>query len=232
MDTRYNGYLLDSETGGYASSSKEDFWDVGGYYGNVGKGVYGAIANACYTTHKPLVIAGHEVYGGSCGSPTIKDADVYIGLDASSASRHPSMSPTSLAHGYIYSISDMSVPSDVDDFKKLVEWLATKIGSGKKVHIGCIGGHGRTGLLLSALVKVMEDKADAITHVRENYCKKAVESKSQVDWLVKHFDIKSVEATKAAYTYASYSSSKSKSRGGALSYKPLKGSKKLIWTGV
>lgn len=237
---KYSVYLHDTELetfyegGSIVSTSKDDYWGKGGYYGQVGKGGAPAIiTNSCYNTHKPLVIKGHEVYGGSCGTPVVKDAEVYIGLDAYSAARHPSMSPTSEAKGYIYPITDMSVPSDVADFKKLIDWLSTQIDSGKKVHIGCIGGHGRTGLLLSALVKVMEDKEDAIKYVREHYCKKAVESKAQVDWLVKHFGIKSAKVTKGSSSYYSgYSAGRSKSASGALSYKALKSAKTLIWTGV
>lgn len=55
----------------------------------------------------------------------------------------------------------------------------------KTVEIGCVGGHGRTGTLTAALViKLMDmDSEEAITYVRENYCKKAVESKGQKDLL-------------------------------------------------
>ena len=41
-------------------------------------------AVSCYHSHPPLKLPGTElvIYGGSCISPVVKDADVYIGFDA------------------------------------------------------------------------------------------------------------------------------------------------------
>ena len=39
----------------------------------------------------------------------------------------------------------MEAPSNVARFKKLVTWVCTQLQDGKTVHIGCIGGDGRTG---------------------------------------------------------------------------------------
>ena len=39
---------------------------------------------SCYQSHPALKLPGTElvIYGGSCISPAVKDADVYIGFDA------------------------------------------------------------------------------------------------------------------------------------------------------
>lgn len=150
---------------------------------------------SCYTKHPALPIGQYLVYGGNCRTPSVLDADVYVGLDSSFVS-HSSLLPWTPAVGVSFQIQDMSVPADIDQYKKLIEWLVSQIVAGKKVHIGCIGGHGRTGLVLSTLVKVMTGEEDAITYVRAHYCPKAVETSGQIEWLNKHFGIKIIAASK------------------------------------
>jgi hypothetical protein len=106
----------------------------------------------------------------------------------------------------LFYIADGTAPTQADEFKKMVVWAAEQITLGKKVHAGCIGGHGRTGTFLAALVSHMTGNEDAITYVRENYCKKAVESTSQVDFLHKHYGIKKVAGSKA-HLYSGHSKS-------------------------
>lgn len=56
--------------------------------------------------------------------------------------------------------------------------------NGEKVEVSCIGGHGRTGTAL-AIMCVLGGMHydDAILHVREAYCKKAIETEDQ-EWYV------------------------------------------------
>lgn len=150
----------------------------------------------CYETHKPLPLGdGIVIYGGSCGTPLIQDADVYVGLDYS-------MDPTTQKFPWeggasvFFPIPDMGVPSNPSRFSGMIEWLSVQLIAGKKVHVGCIGGHGRTGMVLAALAATMLKRTDAIKYVRENYCHKAVETEKQVQFLVKHFGVESVEPTK------------------------------------
>jgi protein-tyrosine phosphatase len=93
-------------------------------------------------------------------------------------------------------IQDGKTPKDVANFIKLVEWTAEQLRDGKKIHAGCIGGHGRTGLFFAALVAHMGIEKDAINYVRDNYCDRAVESKLQIDFLIKHFDVRDADGTK------------------------------------
>jgi hypothetical protein len=124
---------------------------------------------------------------------------VYVALQSGSRVRLPQ--PWEEGYGVItqvdYPIRDMGVPTDPKDFKKLIDWLRNQLQDGKKVHVGCIGGHGRTGMVLAALVSVMlPDEADAIGYVRKNYCDHAVESSEQVQFLNKHFGCKVVKGYK------------------------------------
>jgi hypothetical protein len=109
-----------------------------------------------------------------------------------------------------FRIQDMGVPQKPDEFKKLVKWTREQLEAGRKVHCGCIGGHGRTGTFLAALVSDFGVE-DAVTYVRENYCQKAVESKSQMDFLQEHFGIKKVEGSKSSKSYSSHKGSSNKS---------------------
>jgi hypothetical protein len=59
---------------------------------------------------------------------------------------------------------------------------------GMSVEIGCIGGHGRTGTVLACMaVLAGVPGKDAVTWVKTNYCKKAVESTRQ-EWFVLWFE--------------------------------------------
>jgi protein-tyrosine phosphatase len=150
----------------------------------------------CYLSHPPLKLTGDlVVHGGSCHSPVVKDADIYVGLDHSMTYIEKAY-PWEPGFALLYPITDHSAPKDVASFTKLIDYLAEQIVAGSKVHAGCIGGHGRTGTLFAALVKVMLGEVDAISYVREHYCVKSVESDSQVKFLNKHFGVKKVASSK------------------------------------
>jgi hypothetical protein len=54
-----------------------------------------------------------------------------------------------------------------------------------KVVVCCFGGHGRTGTALAAMMIATGWKpGDAVDLIRKDYCDKAVETKSQVDYLI------------------------------------------------
>lgn len=86
---------------------------------------------------------------------------------------------------------DYGAPPIVPGFWKAVNDEAEKQKVGK-VLIYCMGGHGRTGTALSAvLIETSGFSAkQAVQWVRQNYCKRAVESKEQKQYLFdleKHF---------------------------------------------
>lgn len=144
----------------------------------------------CHETHKPLeVVPGVFITGGSCSWP-LPGKDIYVGFDSDMklTGKHLPFYEGEGQELY-FPMEDRQPPDDPVMFAKLVEHVANALVSGKTVHCGCIGGHGRTGTFLAALVKFMRNETDAIKFVRDNYCEKAVESQSQVDFLVKHWGI-------------------------------------------
>lgn len=154
-----------------------------------------AVPKRCFEGHPALPIGKFEIYGGSCSAPAVKDADIYVGFDFSMSKSIKSF-PWESGESFLFHITDMQAPADPEQFKKLIEWLALQLTAQKKVHLGCIGGHGRTGTVLAALVTHMTGELDSITYVRKHYCERAVESKAQVDFLNKHFGITIVDGHK------------------------------------
>lgn len=173
--------------GGGSSSYVDKGWST------FGKG--GGTYEKCYHTHKPLKIGEFVIYGGSCSSPAVTDADVYIGFDGSMKMTSKSW-PWKKGTEFLFQIPDGSIPAHPEEFKKLVAWTRKQLEAGLKVHCGCIGGHGRTGMFLSALVCEMTGEKDAIEYVRANYCSKVVETPSQVDFLHEHFGITKTSSSK------------------------------------
>lgn len=165
---------------------------------NKPKGSSWKTGQRCFHTHPALPIGEHYVFGGSCGTPVHDDCDIYVGLDYSMA-EHPERLPFIDGHAIHYKIQDMGVPTRPEEFKQLITWLAARIEKGDKVHVGCIGGHGRTGIVLSALVALMTSETDAIGYVREHYCEKAVESDKQVKFLMEHFGVAEAKGYKAGW---------------------------------
>ncbi len=155
----------------------------------------------CADNHPPLpILVDGKVYEIHGGSSTRKappeDVEVFIGFDHGMVQTDRRF-PWDPRTEFLYPITDMGVPPDLASFEKLLDYLAKEVMAQRKVFIGCIGGHGRTGLVLAALVQRMTGEEDAITFVRNHYCKKVVESEKQVDWLHKHFGIKKVQGSKA-----------------------------------
>jgi hypothetical protein len=75
---------------------------------------------------------------------------------------------------------DMKAPR-LSHASKLVKIAADYIRKGRRVDIGCIGGHGRTGTFLALLmIELLGLKAEeAVKRVRSDYCLEAVESYEQ-----------------------------------------------------
>ncbi len=164
---------------------------------------------SCWSKHPVYKIGKWEIVGGSCTS-SYPDVDVFIALDSSGRKGKRSY-PWNDGVDIYFKIADMGVPEDLGEFKKLLSYTATAMKKGKSVFVGCIGGHGRTGLFLAALTQVMIGDKDSITTVRENYCVKAVESTKQINWLHKHFGIKKVKESKPSLSSVWGSSKKSSS---------------------
>ena len=134
------------------------------------------------------------VAGSGCAHPIVDDYDVYIGFDVMTLTkRHLPWTPGVEIH---YQIADMQAPKNAKTYRKLVDWTLEQMEGGARVHAGCIGGHGRTGMFFVALVAAATGRTDAISYVREHYCKKACETSAQIDFLVKHYSVDPVTASK------------------------------------
>lgn len=158
------------------------------------------MAKRCYEDHPPLPIGEFKIYGGSCGHPVVKDADIYVGFDMSMAITEMKY-PWVPGESFYFPIADQCAPKNPVLFAQLIDWLALQLTATKKIHLGCIGGHGRTGTVLAALVaKMLPDEPDAIGYVRKHYCSKAVESQAQIDFLVKHFKVATAEPRKMSWS--------------------------------
>lgn len=177
----------------------------------------------CYHSHKPLPVGEDKViYGGNCGTPAVEDADIYVGLDRGSFTPSLKALPWNEGESFLYPITDGTPPKDPAEFMKLIVWLSNQLDAGKKIHVGCIGGHGRTGLVLAALAacrakagKLVIPDDDPIMYVRLNYCEKVVETQTQVDFLVEHWGCKPVKPRHHYQTHNPNSYKNTGSKGGS-----------------
>jgi len=158
----------------------------------------------CRCTPKPVPfqIGHHTIYGTGFGfsktaSVSVKGFDLGVLLDWSAGSEFlRAAKPWKSPKVFSYEIRDMSVPDNMAEFQKLLDYLGQALKDEKKVIVGCIGGHGRTGLLLAALHHHLTQSPDGMKQVRQQYCKKAIETQKQIDWLHDNFGLEKVEPSK------------------------------------
>lgn len=75
---------------------------------------------------------------------------------------------------------------DTEVLMPILKWAADKILDGQRVEIACMGGHGRTGTFTTALMVYLGwDVRGAFDYLRAEYCGKAVESREQVELLMR-----------------------------------------------
>lgn len=160
----------------------------------------------CAHSHPLLTLKeGLTIQGGSCYTPQgTYDVEIFL---CAGAKLPEYLVPWGTRY-VRFPIQDMGVPTDFEAFDRLVSWTLKQIEAGKKVHVGCIGGHGRTGTFLAALVFKATGETDAINWLRKHYCHKAVESKKQVDWLHDRYGIKKAKALKGDYGASTHATSK------------------------
>lgn len=169
-----------------------------------------AYKGPCYEGHQVIKILNGEFLGASCSNP-VAGFDIYVGLDGGFRTigpGYPWEPPSSTPeHQFLFHIADGSAPKDPVRFKAMITWLTAQLKAGKRIHAGCIGGHGRTGLLLAALIAEATGEIDAIAWTRKNHCEKAVESTAQVKFLMDHYGVKPAVGSKSHYTEKATTSS-------------------------
>lgn len=145
----------------------------------------------CHDSHPALKVGGGTLLGGNCRDHKRHEhVDLYVALDPSQ--QHPYFEPDrdfwDIPVSVYYPIQNMKVPTNVEKFAALIGLIRKVLSGGGTVHVGCIGGHGRTGLVLAAVVACEGITDDPIAWVREHYCKKAVESREQEGFLAVNYD--------------------------------------------
>ena len=137
----------------------------------------------CNHIQTPVDIGTKTVYiTGSQYIDTFEPLGRGVFLDQSSWGRK--LSGDQVAQAYIYDWPDFGVVP-IEDFKGLILRVGQELIQGGPVEVGCIGAHGRTGTLLAGMLIAVEgyNAQDAILEIRERYCRKAVETESQMDLL-------------------------------------------------
>lgn len=79
---------------------------------------------------------------------------------------------------------DFGVPGDPALAVTALRSLLDRSRAGKRVEVGCLGGHGRTGTALACLaVLAGYPAADAVAWIRAEYCPQAVETAEQEEFI-------------------------------------------------
>jgi protein-tyrosine phosphatase len=87
-------------------------------------------------------------------------------------------------HGEVIGWPDGGVPRDQEAAADLIREAFAAARDGKRVEVGCIAGHGRTGTVLACMAVLAGVPAErAVEWVREHYCVKAVEPPYQEPWV-------------------------------------------------
>ena len=164
--------------------------------------------------HGVIIVAGGKIRGAK---PFAEDIDVIVPLNGDDARGVVAMSDSAKAlfpktakttvDKPIVSIDvpDFSVPDLPAEFWKTFADEIDGLGEGKKVLFYCVGGHGRTGTALAILHGLWyPEKGDPVKIIREKYCKRAVESISQIAYIegVTGIDVNE-EPSKSAVTVVS-----------------------------
>lgn len=164
----------------------------------------------CTSLHPPLAIKVKNktvhIHASSCLRPNKKDAQIFISLDGGAPVfewEKPWVHNTLKQQHVRYFVPDMSVPEDPQEFDLLLNYTIDLLEKGTSVHVGCLAGHGRTGLFLAALVEktmgeeLQKNHLSAIDYVRDNYCAKAVETLAQVFYLNVYYGVAFPKAEKS-----------------------------------
>lgn len=135
------------------------------------------------------------IYGGSCLAPTqeaLDNATYFVALDEQGLADRLEDVPLNL----FFPIGDRQAPKDAVEFNQMIDELCNLLQRNITLHIGCIGSHGRTGLVMAAIVQKMSKplldrlNLSAIDYVRNLYCIEAVETDEQELFLIEHCGVK------------------------------------------
>lgn len=123
--------------------------------------------------HSPIYLMG-EIHGGSVYSPTHNMHHYFLLESKVAYKKAPYIT--------FFPIKNRGVPNT----KIFINHLDKALGllyEGKKIWIGCLGGHGRTGLFITCLYYALTSDRNSLYIVRDLYCSRAVESYAQYVFL-------------------------------------------------
>lgn len=178
---------------------KRDYWE-------------GLSTKACHIDGKEvLVIKEGHICAGSKSTPGAYDArislgteheeqgimDLWYGAEAlfKNAQQFTTTPPPTLRLDW----RDQDAPALALGFWKALYKDLGKIKGQCLVH--CMGGHGRTGTGLSILLWLNGYTGDPVEYLRKNYCEKAVESETQIEYLKELGVPTTMKAYWKAYTW-------------------------------
>lgn len=96
----------------------------------------------------------------------------------------PEETKARVTEGIYLNWPDFGLPDKQVPVKELVAWMLEQLAAGKTMEVGCMGGHGRTGTLLSMLLCAQGvTPPEAIERVRKEHCTKAVENSKQAEYI-------------------------------------------------
>lgn len=113
------------------------------------------------------------IYGGSIFN--LKDANYYFVLAHMNIYQLP-------LNVHYYPIKNYDIPQ-CSNFMNIIEKAGEYIQEGHSIFVGCLSGHGRTGLFLAMLYYYLTGEKNALYIIRKLYCHKAVESVKQLNYL-------------------------------------------------
>lgn len=190
---------------GYSSDKR---WNQGGSYGGYG-GYGGSVGSAgggstgftsvpkCRHGPTPVIQdpeTGLVYHASSYGHGPTWKGDLWITLSGESA-KDPTFAEGWKAEKFnkLVTTPDNYLDLDWPDYKeppvplKFFKMLHQEIVKAKfkNVLISCMGGHGRTGTALAAILVAAfnYEPEDAVDFVHTNYCEEAIESRAQFEYL-------------------------------------------------
>lgn len=188
--------------------------------------VNGKVWTACHTGNKKILTVGETALyaGGWTRGATPKGNMIVIDLadglrDNVSVSDEtggmfPSVEKVQNKHKVVkLYIPDYDVPKfDRAFWKDFAKDILLSMQKGYDILVACTGGHGRTGLVIAILagllIKPDTESMGATAYIREHYCKEAVETLEQedyVEWVLYETSDVFVSKSYGKYSYGDYS---------------------------
>jgi protein-tyrosine phosphatase len=147
----------------------------------------GAFISKLPCEHKPIYVGGGILTGGKNKEQQCA-ADLWVHLDQyyNEVVDHFDFIDTQAEKQIVFNtkqrhivlpITDLEIPTSMKHTKRTLDVMHEYIFDKKQhVHVHCMGGHGRTGMILACFLGLYTEISDPVEWLRKNYCEKAVET--------------------------------------------------------